>query len=64
MLPDALRPVLETIATFLFAVPLGILTTGCIEFPALRLRDKLFPRRVDFAVGIPAIVEEEAISLP
>ena len=60
--PNALRTAWESIGTFLFAIPLGILTTRCIEFPALRIRDKLFPRRVDSAVGIPAIIEEEALS--
>ena len=37
---------------------LGFGMTRLIEFPMLRLRDRLFPRRVDSAVGIPA--EREA----
>ena len=39
---------------------IGILATKLIEFPTLKLRDRLFPRRVDSAVGVPA--ETEAAS--
>jgi peptidoglycan/LPS O-acetylase OafA/YrhL len=38
---------------------IGVVFTKLIEFPALKLRDKLFPRRVDSAVEIP--VEMEAV---
>jgi peptidoglycan/LPS O-acetylase OafA/YrhL len=38
-------------------IALGAITTRLIEFPALRLRDKFFPKRVDSAAGIPARIE-------
>ncbi|HTF68244.1 MAG TPA: acyltransferase [Edaphobacter sp.] len=41
----------------LLGVILGIFFTKVVEFPALALRDKLFPRPVDSAVGVPAEVE-------
>jgi peptidoglycan/LPS O-acetylase OafA/YrhL len=48
------------VATILVRVAelgIGILTTRFCEFPALRLRDRLFPRRVDTPVGPPALEE-------
>ncbi|HVG27355.1 MAG TPA: acyltransferase [Acidobacteriaceae bacterium] len=38
-------------------IAVGVLTTGLCEIPALHLRDRLFPRRVDSAVGTPALQE-------
>ena len=38
----------------------GIVTTKLVEIPALKLRDRWFPRRVDSAVGIPAELETAA----
>lgn len=38
-------------------IGIGVVTTRICEFPALRLRDRLFPRRVDTPVGPPAIEE-------
>jgi hypothetical protein len=34
-----------------------VVTTKLVELPALKLRDRLFPRRVDSAVGTPAEFE-------
>jgi peptidoglycan/LPS O-acetylase OafA/YrhL len=48
----------EAVASPLLGIALGVLTTKLIEFPSLKLRDRLFPRRVDSAVGIPAEIEE------
>ena len=44
-------------APMLAALILGVFFTKLIEFPTLKLRDRLFPRRVDSAVGIPAEAE-------
>lgn len=38
-------------------VAVGVVTTRLCEAPALRLRDRLFPRRVDTPVGTPALNE-------
>jgi peptidoglycan/LPS O-acetylase OafA/YrhL len=38
----------------LLGISLGVAATKAVEFSALALRDRLFPRRVDSAVGIPA----------
>jgi peptidoglycan/LPS O-acetylase OafA/YrhL len=48
-----------TCAPALLGISLGVVATKAVEFPALALRDRLFPRRVDSAVGIPAEVEKE-----
>jgi hypothetical protein len=40
-----------------FEIGIGVLTTRLCEMPALRLRDRLFPRRVDTPVGPPALEE-------
>jgi peptidoglycan/LPS O-acetylase OafA/YrhL len=45
------------IAPLVGGVLMGFVTTKLVEFPALRLRDRLFPRRVDSAVGTPAELE-------
>jgi peptidoglycan/LPS O-acetylase OafA/YrhL len=45
------------VAPAIAGIALGFITTKLIEFPALRLRDRLFPRRVDSAVGTPAELE-------
>ncbi len=52
-----------SIAPLVLAIALGVVMTKLIEFPALRLRDRLFPRRVDSAVGIPAEFEPTTIEL-
>lgn len=40
---------------------MGVVTTRLVELPALKLRDKWFPRRVDSAVGTPA--EQEPLEI-
>lgn len=40
-------------------IGIGVLTTRLCEIPALRLRDRLFPRRIDTPVGPPAVDEIE-----
>ena len=52
----------QVTAPYLLGIPLGIIATECIEFPALRLRDKLYPREIDSPVGTPAIIEEAALT--
>lgn len=56
-LPGALRVVWVAIAPAALGIGLGVVTTELIEFPMLRLRERLFPRRVDSAVGTPAEAE-------
>ena len=60
-LPHWLGLVWLAIAPTLLGALLGIVFTKLVEFPALKLRDRLFPRRVDSAVGIPAEVEAESL---
>ncbi len=50
------------LAPMILGIPLGIFFTKLVEFPALKLRDRLFPRRVDSAVGTPAELEETALN--
>jgi peptidoglycan/LPS O-acetylase OafA/YrhL len=57
-LPTRLQ-VLWEMSTPITGVLLGFLFTRLIEFPALRLRDRLYPRRVDSAVGTSANQEQE-----
>jgi hypothetical protein len=47
----------STIIVRMAEIGIGVVTTRICEFPALRLRDRLFPRRVDTPVGAPAIKE-------
>jgi len=58
-LPKVLGLGWMTVGPPLLAIGIGVSATKLIEFPALALRDRLFPRRVDSAVGIPAEVEQE-----
>jgi peptidoglycan/LPS O-acetylase OafA/YrhL len=58
-LPTHLAPVWDALAPFVLGILIGIVFTKLVEFPALKLRDTLFPRRVDSAVGIPAEIEAE-----
>ena len=53
-LPARLGTALEVTAPILLGIALGVLTTKLVEFPALRLRDRLIPRRVDSAVSLGA----------
>ncbi|HEY0263507.1 MAG TPA: acyltransferase [Granulicella sp.] len=47
----------------LAGILLGVFFSKMIEFPMLKLRDRLFPRRVDSAVGTPAEIEAEEAPL-
>ena len=47
----------STILVRVAEIGIGVLTTRLCEIPALRLRDRLFPRRVDTPVGPPALEE-------
>lgn len=38
-------------------IAIGVVTTRLCEIPALHLRDRLFPRRIDTPVGPPAVAE-------
>jgi len=58
-LPTQLGAVFLAIAPPLAGVALGVLATKIIEFPALTLRDRIFPRRIDSAVGIAGQIEKE-----
>ncbi len=60
-LPMALRaPWLLLVPPFAGIVT-GVITTRLVEFPSLALRDRLFPRRIDSAVGTPAQTEAAQI---
>lgn len=50
-LPPGLKVLWDLTAPLLLAVGLGVLTTRAVEFPTLKLRDRLFARRVSSAVG-------------
>jgi peptidoglycan/LPS O-acetylase OafA/YrhL len=63
-LPAWSIPAWQSIGPYIFGILAGIAATICIEFPALRLREKLFPRPIDSPVGIPAIIEEESLTRP
>jgi len=56
-LPAWLIPAWRGIAPIVCGILIGVVTTKLIELPALKLRDRLFPRRVDSAVGTPAEFE-------
>lgn len=56
-MPEPARVAWELTAPIVLGIGIGYVTTTIVELPALRLRDRLFPRRVDSAVGIPAEVE-------
>ena len=60
-LPAWSIPAWQFTSPYLLGITLGILTTKVVEFPALRLREKLFPRRIDSPVGTPAILEEQSL---
>jgi peptidoglycan/LPS O-acetylase OafA/YrhL len=49
-LPHRIEAVFTAVAQPVFGIALGILMTKLVEFPALRLRDRWFPRRVKSAV--------------
>ena len=51
------NPIWQRLGPYILGIAAGIIATELIEFPTLRLRERLFPRRVDSPVGIPAILE-------
>lgn len=61
-LPAWFVPWWLALGPLVFGVLIGVVFTKAVEFPALRLRDRLFPRRVDSAVGTPAEVEEKMVA--
>jgi peptidoglycan/LPS O-acetylase OafA/YrhL len=60
-LPAQVGAVFLAIAPMLGGIVLGVLTTKLIEFPALTLRDRFFPREIDSAVGTAAQIEKNLI---
>ena len=50
---------ISTLLVRIAEIGIGVLTTRFCEIPALHLRDRLFPRRVDTPVGLPAVDEVE-----
>ena len=56
-LPEPAATMWGAIGPFALGIAVGVVMTEAIEFPMLRLRERLFPRRVDSAVGIPAELE-------
>ena len=50
-------PVAHGIVIRVAEIAVGVLATRLCETPALHLRDRLFPRRVDTPVGTPALAE-------
>lgn len=50
---------MSTIVVRIAEIGIGVLATRFCEIPALHLRDRLFPRRVDTPVGPPAVDEIE-----
>jgi len=61
--PFAVVEIWEGVAPLALAIALGVFFTKLIEFPTLKLRDRIFPKKVDSAVGIPAEFEAEAATL-
>jgi peptidoglycan/LPS O-acetylase OafA/YrhL len=59
-LPKWLAPLWLGLGPVVAGIIVGYITTKLVEFPALKLRDRWFPRRVDSAVGIPAELEASA----
>jgi len=60
--PGWLMPLWLGLGPVVAGVLVGSLATKLVELPALRLRDRWFPRRVDSAVGMPAELEAMAVS--
>jgi peptidoglycan/LPS O-acetylase OafA/YrhL len=50
-------PAWEWVGVPVLGILVGIFFTKLVEFPALKLRERLYPRRVDSAVGTPAEIE-------
>jgi len=62
--PGWLVPLWLGLGPVVAGIAVGYVTTKLVEFPALKLRDRWFPRRVDSAVGIPAELEPSAVGAP
>lgn len=58
-LPAGLAPVWLGLAPVVAGILLGAVFTKLVELPALKLRDRLFPRRVDSPVGVPGEEEKQ-----
>lgn len=58
-LPAQAGAVFLAVAPTLAGITLGVVTTKSIEIPALAMRDRVFPRRVDSAAGVSAQIEKE-----
>lgn len=56
-LPEWIVAAWRGVAPLAGGVLMGFVMTKLVEFPALRLRERLFPRRVNSAVGTPAELE-------
>ena len=56
-LPLWMRPAWKGVAPITGGILLGALSTKIVELPALKLRDRLFPRRIDSPVGTSAEAE-------
>ena len=53
-LPHHVATVFLATAPALSGIALGVLATKVVEFPALKLRERLFPRKVDATVAVSA----------
>ena len=62
-LPPRLELVWAAAASPILGIIIGIFFTKLVEFPALKLRDRLYPRRVDSAVGKPAEAYRKDLSV-
>ena len=58
-LPRGLAPAWCAVVPIAAGIGVGAVFTKLVELPALRVRDKLYPRRTDSPVGIPAETERE-----
>lgn len=64
-LPHWMAPGWNALAPIVAGITLGAVFTKVVELPALKLRDRLFPRRIDSPVGTPAQVERsEEVVVP
>lgn len=59
-LPRGFAPVWDGLAPIVGGILLGATFTKMVELPALKVRDRFFPRRIDSPVGVPAQIEQPA----
>ena len=57
-LPHWMGPLWVAVMPIAAGIGLGAAVTKLVELPALKVRDRLFPRRIDSPVGPPAEAEE------